>query len=47
MIFSCTSNKEGFGVSSLNYDNFDIGINLLNSNNNKIVKNNPEEEKNY
>ena len=45
MIFSCTSNKEGFGVSSLNYDNFDIGINILNTNNNKIVKNNPEEEK--
>jgi len=43
MIFSCSSNKEGFGISSLN---FDIGINILNNNNeNKNVKNNPEEEK--
>ena len=45
MIFSCSSNKQGFGVSSLNYDKIDIGVNLLNSDSAKKIKNNPEEEK--
>ena len=46
MIFSCSSNKEGFGVSSLNFDKFDIAANLLNTDNTtKKGKNNQEEEK--
>ena len=47
MIFSCTSNKDGYGVSSLNNDGLDIGLNLLNKNNdnNNIKKNKVEEEK--
>ena len=47
MIFSCSSNKKGFGVSSLNNENINIGLNFLNSNNdeNNKGKNNVEEEK--
>ena len=44
MIFSCSSNKIGYGISSFNYDDINIGINFMN--NNKIEKkNNPQEEK--
>ena len=39
MIFSCTSNKEGFGVSSLNNDTYNSGLNLLNLNNKDEDKN--------
>ena len=47
MIFSCSSNKKGFCVSSLNNDNISIGLNFLNKDNNEINmgKNNVEEEK--
>jgi hypothetical protein len=45
MIFSCTSNKDGFGISSLNNDGLDIGLNLLNKSNVNMKKNNVEEEK--
>ena len=45
MIFSCTSNKDGFGVSSLNNDGLDIGLNILNKSNVNMKKNNVEEEK--
>ena len=46
MLFSCTSNKFGYGISSFNNDNIDMGINFLNKNNNESRgKNNPEEEK--
>ena len=33
LIFSCSSNKIGFGISSLNNDKLKIGLNLLNNNN--------------
>jgi hypothetical protein len=39
MIFSCSSNKEGFGVSSLNNDTYNSGLNLLNLNNKDEDKN--------
>ena len=44
MIFSCSSNKKGFGVSSLNYENVNLGLNFM-SNNEKEKKNNEEEER--
>ena len=44
MIFSCSSNKVGYGVSSLNYDNLNLGISFINSNE-KERKNDQEEEK--
>ena len=43
MIFSCSSNKLGYGISSLNYE-VDLGINFM-GNNEKEKKNNQEEEK--
>ena len=46
MIFSCTSNKEGFGISSLNNEKYDIGLNLLSTNNNNTDKRNRLEEEN-
>ena len=45
MIFSCSSNKEGFGVSSLNNDKYGLGINLLGKNDDKTKVNLEEEEK--
>ena len=45
MLFSCTSNKEGFGISSLNNDKYNSGLSLLNLNSNEDRgKNNQEEE---
>ena len=44
MIFSCSSNKAGYGISSMNYDDNNLGLNFMN-NNKEIKKNNPEEEK--
>ena len=43
MLFSCSSNKSGYGISSLNYD-VDLDLNFM-SNNEKEKKNNQEEEK--
>jgi hypothetical protein len=45
MIFSCSSNKLGYGVSSLNNDNLNVGINILKTTNIVEKKNRPEEEK--
>ena len=45
MIFSCSSNKLGYGVSSLNNDNLNVGINILKTTNVVEKKNRPEEEK--
>ena len=44
MIFSCCSNKIGYGVSSMNYDDINLGLDFI-SGNKEIKKNNPEEEK--
>ena len=43
MVFSCSSNKSGYGISSLNYE-VDLGLNFISSNE-KEKKNNKEKEK--
>ena len=44
MIFSCSSNKVGYGISSLNNDDVNLGINFMN-NEKSERRNQPEEEK--
>ena len=44
MIFSCSSNKVGYGISSLNNDDVNLGINFMN-NEKSERRNKPEEEK--
>ena len=44
MIFSCSSNKVGYGISSLNNDDVSLSINFMN-NEKSEKRNKPEEEK--
>ena len=44
MVFSCSSNKLGYGISSLNFEGGDFSLNFI-GNNEKEKKNNQEEEK--
>ena len=44
MVFSCSSNKLGYGISSLNFEDGDFSLNFI-GNNEKEKKNNQEEEK--
>ena len=44
MIFSCSSNKVGYGITSLNYNDINLGINFMNREKEE-KRNKPEEEK--
>ena len=45
MIFSCSSNKKGYGVSSLNFDDINLGINLMGNDKGEKINNKEEEKK--